>query len=76
MRVIIDRFEGDIAVVELQERTLNVPRALFPDAHEGDTVEITVLHKSYHRSRETHALFERLRTKSAGRCRTKPRRIR
>ena len=43
MRVIIDRFEEDIAVVELDGKILHAPRALFRDAHEGDTVELTVL---------------------------------
>ena len=43
MRVIIDRFEEDIAVVELNGEMLNAPRALFGKAKEGDTVELTVL---------------------------------
>ena len=43
MRVIIDRFEEDIAVVELNGEMLNAPRALFGEAKEGDTVELTVL---------------------------------
>lgn len=41
MRVIIDRFEGDFAVVEVEEGvTVNMPRILVPDANEGDTVII------------------------------------
>ena len=43
MKVIIDRFEENIAVVELDGEMLNAPRALFEGAREGDTVEITVL---------------------------------
>lgn len=43
MKVIIDRFEGNIAVVELNGEMLNAPRALFAEAQEGDTVELTVL---------------------------------
>ena len=43
MRVIIDRFEEDIAVVELNGEMLTAPRALFGEAKEGDTVELTVL---------------------------------
>lgn len=43
MKVIIDRFEEDIAVVELNGEMLNVPRALFAEAQEGDAVELTVL---------------------------------
>lgn len=43
MKVIIDRFEEDLAVVELDGEMLNAPRALFAGANEGDTVELTVL---------------------------------
>lgn len=44
MVVIIDRFEGEFAVVELPEtcETVNIPRVLVPDAQEGDVVIITV----------------------------------
>lgn len=67
MKVIIDRFEEDLAVVELDEKMYNVPRALFPEAQEGDTVEITVLGKIQHEdSEEPHAVFERLRKKRRG----------
>ncbi len=42
MQFIIDRFEGDYAVVELgAKQFVNLPRALVPaDAKEGDTLEI------------------------------------
>lgn len=41
MRVIIDRFEGNFAVVELEDgTTVNMPKILIPDANEGDTVTI------------------------------------
>jgi len=43
MKVIIDRFEGDYAVVELPNETfIDVPKALFPEAKEGDVIDITV----------------------------------
>ena len=43
MKVTIDRFEGDFAVVELTENTFaNIPKILIPDSEEGDTVSITV----------------------------------
>jgi hypothetical protein len=43
MKVIVDRFETEYAVVELPDRTMvNLARALLPGAQEGDTVEITV----------------------------------
>lgn len=38
---IIDRFEGDIAVVELDGKTQDYPKSLFPkSAKVGDVVEI------------------------------------
>lgn len=44
MKVTIDRFEGDYAVVELEDRQMvDLPKALVPsDANEGDILEITV----------------------------------
>jgi hypothetical protein len=43
MKVIIDRFEGDYAVVELPDRTMaNLPKTVLPGGKEGDTVEIKV----------------------------------
>jgi hypothetical protein len=43
-RVVVDRFEGDFAVVELPDRTMiDVPKALFPDETiEGDIIEIRI----------------------------------
>jgi hypothetical protein len=43
-RVVIDRFEGDFAVVELPDRNMiDVPKALFPDeAVEGEIIEIRI----------------------------------
>jgi hypothetical protein len=42
MQIIIDRFEGDIAVCEKPDRTmLSIPRAkLPPETREGDVLEI------------------------------------
>ena len=43
MRVVIDRFEGEYAVVELPDRTMvNIPSALLDGAREGDVVEIRI----------------------------------
>lgn len=43
MYVTIDRFSGQIAVVELEDGThLDVPRALFPTAKEGDVICIAI----------------------------------
>lgn len=47
MKVIIDRFEGDFAVVELENKAMaNLPKVLVPDdAKEGDIIEIIVATK-------------------------------
>lgn len=43
MKVIIDRFEGEYAVVELEVgKFVNVPKTLIPDASEGDVIKIEV----------------------------------
>lgn len=43
MYVVIDRFEGDKAVLELPDRTfVNAPAILFENAKEGDVVSIVV----------------------------------
>ncbi len=45
MRVIIDRFEGDFAVVETENGAfVNLPKCLVPDAKEGDVISITIDH--------------------------------
>lgn len=44
MKYIIDRFEGDFAIVELSDETLvNIPKsAIPPDAKEGSVIDVTV----------------------------------
>ena len=43
MKVVIDRFEGEYAVVEMEDKTMvNLPKVLVPDAKEGDIVNIEV----------------------------------
>ena len=44
MNFIIDRFEGDFAVVELSDGTFeNLPRTLLPEsAKEGDCINISI----------------------------------
>ena len=60
--MIIDRFEDDIAVVELDGEMISAPRALFAGANEGDTVELTNLGKPDYPDRPApHDIFERLR---------------
>lgn len=43
MKVIIDRFEGEYAVVELEiGKFVNMPKILVSDAHEGDVIDIYI----------------------------------
>jgi len=44
MKYIIDRFEGDFAIVELSDETLiNIPKAAIPpEAKEGAVIDVTV----------------------------------
>lgn len=43
MKFIIDRFEEDFAVCELENgKILNLPKELFPAAEEGDVINISV----------------------------------
>lgn len=43
MKVIIDRFEGDYAVVEIEiGQFVNIPKILLPEAKEGDVISIEV----------------------------------
>lgn len=45
MKVIIDRFEGDIAVLECNGEMLNAPAKLFENAKEGDHIEICIIQR-------------------------------
>ncbi len=46
MEVIIDRFEGNYAVVELAgKKFVNIPKELVPEAKEGDVIKILVDHE-------------------------------
>ena len=63
MKVIIDRFEEDIAVVEYDGAFYRVPRILMGGAEEGDAVQITPLGRNADApgGEDPHAIFERLR---------------
>jgi hypothetical protein len=43
-RIVVERFEGEFAVVELPDRSMeNVPRTLLPEeTQEGDVIDIEV----------------------------------
>ena len=43
MKVIIDRFEEDYAVIEISAGNfVNIPRVLIPEAKEGDVIKIEI----------------------------------
>lgn len=43
MQVIIDRFEQDEAIVEIEEGVFSsIPKILIPDAEEGDVIDIII----------------------------------
>ncbi len=43
MEMVIDRFEGDWAVIEYDEVVFNLPRNLLPiDAREGDIINVYI----------------------------------
>ena len=46
MKVIIDRFEKDMAIIEIKEGVFtHMPKILLPHAKEGDVVDIIVNNK-------------------------------
>lgn len=65
MRVIIDRIEGDFAIVELEDgTTIEVSKLLFGDINEGDVFSIQKDEESTsERKEEIGSLFERLKRK-------------
>lgn len=64
MRVIVDRIEEGVVIVEADdENTYQLPIALCPDVKEGDTIEINVIGKQPP-TEDPHAIFERLRKNS------------
>lgn len=65
MKVIIDRIEGDYAVVELDNGTIiEVPISIFEDINEGDVYTIEKDQESTdERVEEIGSLFERLKRK-------------
>lgn len=43
MKVIIDRFEGDYAILETEEKEIfNIPKALVPCSNVGDVIKIEI----------------------------------
>lgn len=53
MKVIIDRLEEDYAIVELEEgKMLEIPKELFPEAKEGDIVNIEISKEETNKRKE------------------------
>lgn len=53
MKVIIDRFEGEYAIVELEEKNIvEVPKILIPGAKEGDIIKIEILKQETNSQKE------------------------
>jgi len=53
MDVIVDRFEGDFAIVELPDKTMvNMDKRLLPGAKEGDVVGIIISKKNTEQRKE------------------------
>lgn len=43
MKVILDRFEGEFGIVELEDKSFaHIPKVLINDAKEGDVITINV----------------------------------
>lgn len=62
MRLIIDRFEGDFAVAELEDGSfVNLPKCVVPDAKEGDVILITIdRDETKHRDEKITGLMDKL----------------
>lgn len=62
MRVIIDRFEGEFAIVETDKGDfVNLPKILLPDSKEGDVIDITInIDETQKRSQKIQNLIEDL----------------
>ena len=59
MKITIDRFEGDFAVLELPDgKFINVPKVLFCDAKEGDRFEIQRLNEDTDKETLFNKLFK------------------
>lgn len=64
MQIIVDHIEDDYLVVELEDlSTIDVPRALIPNAKEGDVVDIIINEEATNERREeVHKLMDELFT--------------
>ena len=62
MQIIVDHIEDDYLVVELEDlSTIDIPRALIPNAKEGDVVDIIINEEATNeRRKEVHKLMDEL----------------
>lgn len=62
MKVIIDRFEGEFAIVEIEEgKFTSLPKIVIPNAQEGDVIEIKIDEKeTKHRKEKIKNLMDDL----------------
>lgn len=64
MKLIVDRIEENIAVVETENgEILNLPVVILGDVNEGDKLTLTVEKDESTNNTDTHSIFERLRKK-------------
>lgn len=64
---IIDRIEGDIAIVEYRGQYFDIPLCLLPDLKEGSTLQIQLIEKDpkqYTILEEAEARLNRLKQRS------------
>ncbi|MBE6824950.1 MAG: DUF3006 domain-containing protein [Ruminococcaceae bacterium] len=65
MRIIVDRIEENLAVIELPSgKTVTVDKELIMNAKEGDAIVLSVEEKTEQNKADTHSIFEALRKKS------------
>lgn len=62
MKVILDRFEGEYGIVELEDMTfVEIPRVLLDNAKEGDVISISVdIEETKRQKKEIESLMDDL----------------
>ena len=62
MKVILDRFEGEFGIVELEDMTfVEIPRVLLDNAKEGDVISISVdIEETERQKKEIESLMDDL----------------
>ena len=62
MKVILDRYEGEYGIVELEDMTfVEIPRVLLDNAKEGDVISISVdIEETERQKKEIESLMDDL----------------